>query len=69
MKKILAIALLVITPASAQTATEQAMGARIMQEVQAGLACSVSLLMVQADLAKAQARIRELESKPEPKKD
>lgn len=48
-----------------QTPTEQAMGTKILQEMQAGLTCSVSLISVKDELDKANARIKELE----PKKD
>ena len=65
MKKLAAIIALLPSIALAQTTTptEQVMGTKIMQEVQAGLVCGVNLLAAQADLAKAQARIKELEAK------
>jgi hypothetical protein len=47
-----------------QTPSEQALGAKLMQEIQGGLICNASLISVQAELAKAQARIKELEPKP-----
>lgn len=47
-----------------QTPSEQALGAKLMQEIQGGLICNASLISVQAELAKAQARIKELEAKP-----
>jgi hypothetical protein len=48
---------------------EQAMGAKLMQEIQQGLSCSASLIGVQAELAKANAGIKELEKpKDEPEK-
>ncbi len=64
MKKlVIAFSLLSTTALAQTTPIEQAMGAKIMQEVNAGLACSVNLLNVQADLVKAQARVKELEAK------
>lgn len=68
---IIALSLFVATAAMAQqqpAASEQALGAKLMQEIQGGLNCSANLISVQADLAKAQARIKELEPKPEEKK-
>lgn len=67
---IIATALLASTSAFAQqqTPSEQALGAKLLQEIQGGLNCSASLISVQADLAKANARIKEIESKPEEKK-
>lgn len=47
--------------AQQQSPVEQAIGAKLMQEIQSGLNCSVSLITAQAELAKAQARIKELE--------
>lgn len=65
---IIAIALLASTSAFAQqqTPSEQALGTKLLQEIQGGLNCSASLISVQAELAKATARIKELEPKPEP---
>lgn len=60
----------VAVPALAQqqpSSGEQALGAKLMQEIQGGLSCSTNLISAQADLAKAQARIKELEPKPETK--
>lgn len=56
---------------------EQALGAKVMQEIQAGLTCSASLIEARAELgkanarfadeiAKAQARIKELEPATQP---
>lgn len=50
------------------TPGEQALGAKLMQEIQSGLNCSASLISVRAELEKAQARIKELEPKTEEKK-
>ena len=57
------LVLLLATPARAQqqTPTEQALGAKLMQELQGGLNCNTSLISVRNDLVKAQARIEELE--------
>lgn len=78
---IIGLSLLVATSALAQqsdpgqgkleiktTPGEQALGAKLMQEIQSGLNCSASLISVRAELEKAQARIKELEAKPEEKK-
>lgn len=49
---------------------EQALGRKLMVEINDGLQCQASLISlgsVQQDLAKAQARIKELEAKLEPK--
>ena len=51
-----------------QSPGEQALGAKLMQELQSGLNCNAQLISVQAELAKANARIKELEPKPEEKK-
>jgi len=68
--KTIFLALLIATPAFAQQAhpqppSEQALGAKLMQEIQGGLICNASLISVQAELAKANARIKELEPKTE----
>lgn len=72
MKKLLFFFLLAtVATAFAQqqpSPNEQAMGTKLMQEIQGGLNCSASLIGVQAELVKAQTRIKELESKPEEKK-
>lgn len=68
---IIGLALLTATSALAQqqTPSEQALGAKLMQEIQGGLNCSASLIGVQAELAKANAKIKELEKpKDEPEK-
>lgn len=68
---IIALALLASSAAFAQqqqTPGEQALGAKLMQELQGGLNCSANLIGAQAELAKAQARIKELEAKVEEKK-
>lgn len=67
---IIALALLASSAAFAQQQTpgEQALGTKLMQELQSGLNCSANLIGAQAELAKAQARIKELEAKVEEKK-
>lgn len=67
---IVGLSLFAATSAMAQQSTpgEQALGTKLMQEIQSGLNCSTSLITAQADLAKANARIKELETKrPEEK--
>lgn len=49
--------------AQQQSASERALAEKLMQELQGGLNCSASLISVQSELAKANARIKELESK------
>lgn len=68
---ILALSLLIATSALAQqqTPSEQALGTKLMQEIQGGLNCSASLITAQAELTKAQARIKELEAKAEKPKE
>lgn len=69
MKKLAFLFLLLAAPCFAQqqqqSPGEQALGAKLMQELQSGLNCSANLIGAQAELAKAQARIKELEAKPE----
>lgn len=67
---IIMLAVLIATPTFAQQASpnEQALGAKLMIEIQSGLSCGANLIGVQAELAKAQARIKDLEAKPEEKK-
>lgn len=68
---IVGLSLVAATPvlAQQQTPSEQALGTKLMQEIQGGLNCSASLIALQAELTKAQARIKELEPKAEePKK-
>lgn len=69
---IIVLSLLTATSALAQavgTPSEQAMGTKLMQEIQGGLNCSASLITAQAELTKAQARIKELEAKAEKPKE
>jgi opacity protein-like surface antigen len=51
-----------------QTPFEQALSAKLLQEIQGGLTCSTQVIAAQAELAKAQTRIRELEVGREEKK-
>lgn len=70
MKKVLVMALLLVSaPAFAQQQTpgEQALGAKLMQELQSGLNCSGTLISVQRELEAAKAKIKELEAKEPPK--
>lgn len=46
---------------------EQALGQKVMQEIQLGLNCNAALITVQAELVKVQARVKELEPKEESK--
>lgn len=64
---IIGLSLFAVTPALAQqqTPSEQALGTKLMQEIQGGLNCSAGLIALQAELAKAQARIKEIETKAE----
>lgn len=59
-----------IIPATAQqqSPNEQALGTKLLQELQAGLGCNANLLSVQADLTKANAEIKIMKEKYEPKK-
>jgi len=66
--RIIAVLLLLITPALAQQSpSEQALSSKLLAEINAGLQCSTTLLSERAELQKAQARIKELEEKYEPK--
>lgn len=69
---IIVLSLLTATSALAQavgTPSEQAMGTKLMQEIQGGLNCSADLIAARSELAKAQARIKELEAKAEKPKE
>lgn len=73
MTRLVALAAFVAlaTPALAQqqpSPAEQALGSKLMQEVQAGLNCSADLIVLRAELARANERIKELAPKPEPQK-
>lgn len=63
-----AAALALASPALAQqapTPSEQALGAKLMAEINAGLSCSADVIKIKADLAAAQARVKELETQAE----
>jgi hypothetical protein len=70
--------LLTATPAAAQSTDarplpspqEQALGSKVLIEVKAGLQCGTDLITAEREIAKLQARIRELEPKaPKPESD
>lgn len=65
---VLGLLLLVASPATAQqtSANEQALVTKLLKEIQEGLNCNTSSITQQAELAKAQARIKELEAKDKP---
>lgn len=72
MKRTLLALIFLATPAFAQqppSVNERAISAKLMAEINAGLSCSASLISTQDELTKAQARIKELEDKYEPKKE
>lgn len=62
---VLLAVLLLASPglAQQQTPSEQALGTKLLQEIQGGLSCSADLIAVRAELVKANARIKELEEK------
>lgn len=65
------IALLLSTAAQAQqqqSPTEQALGAKLLLEIQQGLACSAEAVTLKSDLAKAFTKIKDLEAKPKEEK-
>lgn len=75
MKFVLATVAIIaaITPtmaqsAAPQSASEQALGQKLMTEINGGLQCHADKISVDQALAKAQARVAELEAKYEPKK-
>ena len=66
--RIVAFLLLLMTPALAQQSpSEQALSSKLLAEINAGLQCNTTLLTERAELQKAQARVKELEEKYEPK--
>lgn len=72
MRFLILVALLIPTAAAAQgqgTPGEQALGSKLMQEIQSGLNCSTALITAQADLAKAQAALKALQEKVEKPKE
>jgi hypothetical protein len=62
--------LLSITPALAQqpqqSPAEQALGSKLMQEINAGLQCTQQLIGANKQIEQLQARIKELESNVQP---
>lgn len=64
MKRLIFIATIIATPVLAQQSpAEQVLSTKLLQELQASLSCSTDAIILKADLAKAQARIKELEAK------
>jgi len=70
---IIKILLMSISIASAQqtplTPHDQAMGQRLLEEINRDIACQTARISLQSELDKAINRIKELETKYEPKKD
>lgn len=66
-----ALSLLAISPVFSQqqqqTLFEQALSAKLSQEINSSLACSTTLIATQRDLEAAKARIKELETATAPK--
>jgi hypothetical protein len=50
-----------------QSPSEQALGNKLMAEINAALQCDAGLISARQELAKSAARIKELEDKYEPK--
>lgn len=71
MRKALLIVLLSSFPAWAQqpSPSEEAIGAKLMLEINLGLQCNAALVDDKRKLAAAQARVKELEDKYESKKE
>jgi hypothetical protein len=68
MLSIIGMMIILSTCAHAQqqsSPAEQALGSRLMSEIQRGVMCEAGMISLQAELAKAQARIKELEAKPD----
>lgn len=67
MKKLIIVLVLISTPSFAQQTTtspnEQALGQKLLQEIQAGISCNSNAISLKIDLDKANAKIKELESK------
>lgn len=66
MKSLIALVLLLPSIAFAQTTAtpaEQALGAKLMREINEGLTCNASVNTLQAELVAAKAKIKELEAK------
>jgi hypothetical protein len=71
MKKVLFASVLllpnVVLAQQLPSPNEQALGNKLMQEIQGSLTCSASVISLQAELTKAQARVKELEASKEQK--
>ena len=71
MKYLVAILMMLVFASEAQaqqqtSPTEQAIGNKLLQEINNGIACNANLLVVQKQLADAQAKIKEIEPKAAP---
>lgn len=65
-KTLLAISLLPsLAWAQQQTPNEQVLVAKLLQEIQSGINCGSEAITLRENLAKANARIKELEPKPD----
>lgn len=68
MKKFLFCIVLISFPAAAQqTPSEQALGAKVMQEMQSGMACSVALITAQQQIAELKKLLEEAKKADTPK--
>lgn len=73
MKKIVVAVAVVLSPVGAiaqsvaPQATEQALGQKLMQEINAGLQCSAQAMTLKQDLDKATAEVTQLKAKYETK--
>lgn len=63
-------AITVLSPAQAQqqqpSPSEQALGAKLMKEINDGLQCSATVVSAQAEIQRLQAKLKELEPKNKP---
>lgn len=75
MKRLLFASLLIAAAASAQvpfvppTPEAQALAQKLMAEINANIACTAAGISLNQQLVAAQAEIKRLKDKPEPKKD
>ena len=70
MRRLVIVFSLLATPALAQQSPlEQALGAKLMREINEGMVCSTQLLTAQQQLAAAQARVKTLEAEQAKPKD
>lgn len=67
MRFALVISLLAVTPAFAQqqSPSELALGAKLFQEINAGISCSATVIDLQRQLAEARKQIEELKKPKE----